>query len=240
MKKVLLLLLAVLLLGSLAACDVVDSLPFPGGTTGEISGPVGIAEPPAGLADLDFTIVTDLPEISLIYHDLDDSNLLESIMFRSFLGADIAPVTIISEYDELVHDNAYILNDAWAIELHYFARRHETAVQSVILSFEGDRDTEWIFPDSHLTMRDVRATEDHQMAFLAVTEELTNGAVRILLYIAQNVPGTNDVVILDVVLFPHLWEAHDDVVLHELSRHIGLDLRTYLTEFLLPGAAEEI
>jgi len=252
MKKVLVLLFALLLLGSLAACDLIDSLPIPGGSDSSVPTvpPAPIFTPLPGFPELgldpdseldfEYTIVIDLPEITLIHHDLSGSDLLEPIMFQTFLGIDIAPVTIISAYDELVQENAFIFNDAWAIELYYFARRHENAVQSLIGSFEADVEGEWILPDSHLEISDLRTTKDQQTAFLAVTEELTNGMVRILLYMAQTVPDSNDVVVLDVVLFPHLWEAHDDVVLHELSQHIGLDLRTYLTPFVSQAAAEEI
>jgi len=71
------------------------------------------------------------------------------------------------------------------------------------------------------------------MALLVVTEELTNGEVLVMLYLAQNVPGSNDVVVLDILLFPHLWEEYDEEVLAELSQHIGLDLRAYISEFLV-------
>jgi len=245
MKKLLALLFAFLLIGTLAACDAIIDI-FPQGTPDpapmpSFTPPIGFPElnPELG-SDLEFTIVTDLPEINLIYHDLEGSDLLEPIMLQTLLGIDVALVTIITTYDELVQEGGWIVNDAWAIELYYFARRHETAVQSLKASFAGDVEAEWIFPDSHLEIGDIRATEDHQMAFLAVIEELTNGVTRILLYMAQNVPDSNDVVILDVVLYPHLWEGHDDVVLYELSGHIGLDLREYLTQFLMQDAAVEL
>jgi len=240
MKKCLVLLLAILLVGIFAACGGGGSSPIPEGLRPPMS-PLPTFTPPPGFPDLltpsesevsGFTIVEDLPAINLINHDLSDSDLLEAVTFRTLLGAEIADVTIISEYDDLEHENAHIFNDAWAIELYYFARRHETAVESVIRSFEADVEAEWFFPDSHLEISDIRATSDHQMAHLVVIEEFTNGIVRVLIYMAQNVPGSNDVVLLDVVLYPHLWEEYDEAVLSELSFHIGLDLRVYLREFV--------
>jgi len=240
MKKYLILLLVLLFVGTFAACNAIDSLPFPGGNNPPASPPVIPPRPElptlpdlSEFADSGFTIVEDLPEISLINHDLGDSDLLEAVTFRTLLGAEIGDVTIISDYDILEHENASIFNDAWAIELYYFARRHETAVESVIKSFEADVEVEWFLPDSHLEISDVRATADHQMAFLVVIEELTNGVVRVFLYLAQNVPGTNDVVLMDVLMYPHLWEEYDDLVLSELSSHIGLDLRAYLRDFVV-------
>jgi len=239
MRKYLVLLLAILLIGTFVACNVVDSLPIPGSSTPV---PLPAVTPPVVLPELPelpgtevsgFTIVEDLPEITLINHDLRASDLLEAVTFRTLLGAEIADVSIISAYDTLEHENAYIFNDAWAIEIYYFARRHETAVESVIRSFEADVEAEWFFPDSHMDLSDIRATADHEMAFLVVTEELTNGVVRIHLYLAQNVPGSSDVVLMDVVLYPHLWEEFDEAVLSELSYHIGLDMRAYLREFVV-------
>ena len=241
MKKRLAVLLVILLIGTLAACDAIIDI-FPQGTPDPA--PMPVFTPADGLPDSDLdmelTVVTDLPEINLIYHDLADSDLLEPVMLQTFLGVDVAPVTIITTGEEPVREGGWIINDALAIELYYIARRHETAVQSLKASFLGDVEAEWIFPDSHLSIGDIRASEDHQMAFLAVTEELTNGITRILLYLAQNVPNSNDVVLLDVVFYPHLWESHDDIVLHELSQHIGLDLRTYLTDFLSQAGADEV
>jgi len=237
MKKYLVLLLVILLIGTFAACGGSDTdtppLPAPGS-----SGPLEPAEattlpeelPESEVAD--FTIVTDLPAINLINHDLSGSDLLEAVTFRTLLGAEIASVTIISDHEELEHENAFIYVDAWAIELYYIARRHETAVESVIRAFEEDVEEEWFFPDSHLVVNDIRASADHQMALLVVTEELTNGEVLVLLYLAQNVPGSNDVVVLDILLHPQIWEEYDEEALRELSHHIGLDLRTYISEFL--------
>jgi len=102
--------------------------------------------------------MTDLPSINLINHDLSGSDLLEAVTFRTLLGAEIASVSIISDHEEFDHENAYIFVDAWGIWLYYFARRHETAVESVIRGFEEDIEEEWFLPDAHLVVSDVRTT----------------------------------------------------------------------------------
>ena len=239
MKKCLVLLLVILLIGTFAACGGSDTptppIPPAPGSSGP-SEPETATTLPGELPEdefSDFTIIEDLSPINLINHDIGDSDLLDAVTFRTLLGAEIASVTIISEHEELEHENAYIFVDAWGIWLYYFARRHETAVESVIRGLEEDIEEEWFFPDSHLVVSDVRATADHQMALLVVTEELTNGEVLVMLYLAQNVPGSNDVVVLDILLFPHLWEEYDEEVLAELSQNIGLDLRAYISEFLV-------
>jgi len=243
MKKLLVLLLAVLLIGTFAACDAIPFLNDSGPSTPtlppvppnlfsiETENPFA----PEGFFDTEtdgHTVIHDLPAISLIDHDLADSDILEPVVLRSVLGAEVATVTIISDWDDFFEDNGFILNDAWAIEIYYFHRRHETAVESVIRSFEADKEADYFFPDSHLTIGDVHASADENMALLSIIEELTSGHIRVLLYLAQVVPGSNDVVLMDLVFFPHLWEAQDDDVLAALSHHIGIDLSVYMSDFV--------
>ena len=191
-----------------------------------------LTEPPA-LVD-GFTVVYDLPEgLNLIDHDLAGSALLEHAVLTNMLGMDVAAVTIVREA-ETIADRGYIFNDAWAIELYYFSRRHETAVETVAWSVNWDMEEGYFFEDSILTLGDIRATADGQTAVMAVFEELRSGHVRICLYLAQNVPDSNEVVLLDMALLLWLWEDHDHVVLAELSQHIGIDLGTYIDAFV-PG-----
>jgi len=253
MKKLLVLLLVLLLVGTLAACD---ALPFGGnndtanGNDNDDTPPQGIVTLPAELPEDDdyddetpddvphteqhgdFTVIHDLVGFTLIDHDLASSDLLEPLMLRSVLGAEFATVTIISDWEELIHENGWIFIDAWAIEIYYFTRRHETAVESVIGSFEADYESGYFFPDSYLALGDVHATPDENMAILSLVEELTSGHVRVLVYLAQVVPGTRDVVLMEFVFYPHLWEAQDEDVLSALSHHIGIDLSVYLSDFV--------
>jgi len=178
-----------------------------------------------------FDVITDLSGLNLIDHDLTGSDMLEHTELTTFLrGVEFATVTIIS-YAETAEWNGVIFNDAWAIELYYFARRHESALEAVVWSANYDLDSGYFFSDSYLEIGSVRTSADHQTAYMVIVEEMRNGNVRICFYLAQNVPDTNEVVLLDIVLFLNLWDRHDDVVLAELSQHIGINLSTYMIDF---------
>jgi len=224
----------------LSACGLF--LPF---VTPDPPTPPVMITPPPGIAPTlpampeqielyEFDVVEDLRGMSLIDHDLADSTILEPIDLTTVMtGRGFAAVTVIT-YGELFTQNGFIANDAWAIEIYYFARRHESAVEAVAWSANRDKTSDYFSPDSVLITGPIRASEDHQMAFTMIAEERRDGLTIICLYLAQNVPGTDEVVVMDIVMFPFLWERHDDVVLAELSDHLGIDLSVYIAEYLDP------
>lgn len=248
MKKITVVVIIVLLAMLLSACGLwslrnpttrIQPVPIPPPTQEHVLPTLPAPEPPLqGPSEVvEFEVIEDLTGMNLIDHDLDGSTILEPIEFTTLLlGREFATVTIVS-YAELFVQDGFIFNDAWAIELYYFARRHESAVESVIWSAAADITEGYFFPDSVLTVGPVRASEDHQTAFMVIVEELRSGHMRICFYMAQNVPGTDEVVLLDVVLFPGLWERQDNIVLAELSRHFGVDLGVYIADYLHPDAS---
>jgi len=174
-----------------------------------------------------FNVVTDLPDLNLIGHDLAGSTRLESMTLYTEAGRAMTAVTIVRDGENTV-TNGTIFNDAGAIELYYFPRGNETAVDAVIWSANGDIGDGYFSEDSTLTIGSIRASEDHQMAYLTIVEKMANGVEIVCFYIAQNIPGTNDVVLLDIVLFTNLWDSRSNAVLAELSEHIGINLGAYL------------
>ena len=242
MKKLALLLFVVLLVGTLSACAELEEL-FPWTQSGseETEETPPAQTPEEGtettLPDRigDHEIVYDLTRLNLIDHNLDNSDLLESHTLRTEAGRDSADVTIISDGELVYDEDGYIFNDAGAIELHYFARREETtAVEAVKWSIDRDKELGFFFPNSSLAVGPIRTNVDREMAALVVREEFPNGHTRVLIYLAQAVPGSNEFVVLDFVLYPELWETKHDQILAELSRHIGLNLSAYLED----GASE--
>ena len=187
-------------------------------------------------------VIHDLTGLNLINHDLGDSTLLEQITLRAILGRDLAEVLIIRDGD-LEEEDGHIFNDAWPIGVYYFSRRHETAVDSVLWSLEWDKESEFIEPDSVLTVGPVHADADEQTAMMAVLEEAADGFVFLHVYMAQNVPDSSDVIVLDIWLALGLFETQDGRTLAELSDHIGVDFEALITEFaghlLLEGLDEQ-
>ena len=174
-----------------------------------------------------FEVITNLPGLNLIEHNLAGSAFLESITLNNTAGRKMATVTIVRNGETTVSEGQ-ISNDAGAIELYYFPRGNETAVEAVIWSANEDIITGYFDEDSTLTIGSIRAREDHQAAYLTIVEKMTNGVVIVCFYIAQNVPNSRDVVLLDIVLFTNLWDSEASAVLAELSGQIGINLGAYL------------
>jgi hypothetical protein len=176
----------------------------------------------------EYNVITNLSGLNLIYHDLANSALLESIMLNDLAGSRMTAVTVVVGGENTINDGQ-IFNDAGAIELYYFARSDETAVESVIWSANTDIEEIGFFSEgSNLVIGPIRASADHQTAYLTIIEEMENGYVLVCFYIAQNIPGSNGVLLLDVVLYTNLWDSDSDTVLTELSELIGVDMNSYL------------
>ncbi|MCL2564045.1 MAG: hypothetical protein FWE08_08445 [Oscillospiraceae bacterium] len=242
MRKIIALILAaVLLIGILGGCslfflddDRPAETPAPATPTPERELPtVGAERDP-----VEFEIVRDLTGLNLIDHDLGNSALLELAALRAVLGREIADIVILSvgDFDE---SNGFIFSnsESWAVGLFYFAMRHTTAADTVIRSLEIDMDDGFIEPDSILTVGPVRTAADGETASLAVLEENIFGDVFLHIYLAQNVPDSTEVVLLDILIVIGFLEEEDHRILTELSTHLGIDLHAYIEAFaghLLP------
>jgi hypothetical protein len=166
-----------------------------------------------------------LDQVNLLQHNLANSIHLESVPFTNEAGLEVARVSIIKD-GETVIDNELIVNDAWAIELYYFTFTEGSAIEAVAWSAEMDI-TMGLFEDASLIYNPIQCTPDHTQAYLAMLAEWS-GVQVVYMYLAQSIPNTPYVMILDIVLIPHLWENEDNAVLAELSNQIGLDLSVYL------------
>jgi len=218
MKKIRLFLAAIILTVSLSGCQF-----FLGMAGGAIYMADNWAIPRHSYA-ADFDVVENLSYINLIDHDLGE---LSSLRLVPFFDSH-ANVTVIADGTFDVKGGT-IINDAWAIEIYYFTRSGETALESVAWSASFDKE-HYFSPHSNLEIGQIHTSPDHQTAFLAIVDE-SDDWPQVCIYIAQNIDGTDLVVVMDIVLLPLLWESQDDIVLAELSWHIGVDLSDYTRSF---------
>lgn len=245
MKKIALLLVFILLAGTLSACF--DQLPMLNDAPAQQeASPPPVASPAQGddrpsqeeapragfgFRLGEFEVVEDLSGLRLFDHDLSGSTLLEPIVFTNILGGESATVLSISGGEISTQLDGFLFIDAWAIELYYFARSHENASESVVQRAIEDYENGYFLSDTSLSVGPVRTSADHQTAFLVILETLPTGESRVCIYLAQNVPGTNEVIAMDITLYPDLWESYDDAILAELSSQLGVNLSAYLTGF---------
>jgi len=200
------------------------------------------SEHDAALARADYEIIHDLTGLNLIDHDLGDSTRLEQATLRTMQGRDIVDVTVISGEDIEIEDGFIFSNsETWSIVMFYADRQRETAVDSAIRSMEQDKEDSIILDaDSTLTIGPVRASADEQTAMLIVREETPDGFVAFHIYMAQNIPNSNTVVVLTLWLWADFFEGQDRRILAELSDHIGVDFQAIITEFTGSPLPEEV
>ncbi|MCL2367588.1 MAG: hypothetical protein FWC72_01185, partial [Oscillospiraceae bacterium] len=103
------------------------------------------------------------------------------------------------------------------------------ALEHVQMSLAHDR-SNLFRSDSTLTVSPLRTNETGSIATLGVREQTAAGMPRIVLYLAQNVPGTQDVVRLEIGLYTDLLTIEDHMALSELSLLFGVNLAASIGE----------
>ena len=141
-----------------------------------------------------YEIMPDLSGLNLINHDFDDSALLAQATLRTAAGGDVVDVIVFNE-GYLSEENGRLQsdNEAWTMRMSYSVRQYETAVDSVIWSMEFDKGRGVIEPGATLAIGPVRTSADEQTAMLVVLDE---DHVILFVYMAQDVPGNDEVVVL--------------------------------------------
>ena len=177
-----------------------------------------------------YNIVYDLAGLNLIDHTLPADSLLQTVALPDgFEGENI--VTIIAEVDFFVGE--------WEINggndrlwLYYVSWYDMDAVEAVKWMAENDR-AAFFYDDSQLMFSDLRTNRDYTMAVMAIGEISADGLERYLcIYIAQVIPETEDVILLDLTLFMDIMWEEDYEIVAELGEHIGVDLLAFVSELL--------
>jgi len=180
-----------------------------------------IFEAMMGTGDVpDLDIVYDLAGLTLFDHDLSDSTFLESYTLQS--PSDLRQdVTVITGGDLQVIEPDWIFWDAWAIELHYSLVPGNDAA-SVITDAAA-----FALLSDPLHIGPLQANLDYQEAMLGIIADTFGFSVGIL-YLAEVIPDTEYVLLLQLLLFSELMDDTDFDILDELSTHMGIDLAEHL------------
>lgn len=175
----------------------------------------------------------DIPELDMIYdlvglrltlldHDLSDSSFLESHVLQSPSGLR-QNVTVITDGDlhEIGPDE--IFWDAWAIELYYSLVPGNNAA-SVITDAAA-----FALLGDPLHVGLLWTNIDYQKAMLGIVSDTFGFSVGAL-YLAEAIPDTEYVLLLELLLFSELLDDMDFDILDELSAHIGIDLAEHIAD----------
>ena len=183
----------------------------------------GGAALPAG----EIALVYDLHTLGLIGHVLEEGSLLATAPLGD--GAGEEHMVLVIDGANLAGGVFYLVVDADAIELYYTSLDDLDAVEAVLLAVARDQ-AEYFLPDSTFTYSALRSNEARTMAALAIAEETAAGMVRVSIYLAQNIGGSRDVILMELVIYMDLLLDMDRAILTELGQHIGVSLDAYIAE----------
>ena len=251
MKKFAILLIALLLIGTLAACQASREEPV----EEEYEAILSLApernnvieepseeepdEPTEEVgndpldADQAVEVVYDLPDLSLFNHDLSGSVLLEHAILYLDMDGTSMQVAVFRDGDTRGGDTFV---DSWfgSIDLFY------EVMPSNLVPIPGLNAAEWLtvlvaesfdvddeFAPSAISP--IRASADGQTALIVALGPEAHDEIGIML--AQQLPGTDDMFMMGILLDSLFWEEEDEAALAELGALIGLDLRELVTEW---------
>ena len=188
------------------------------------------------MVDAGFIVQFGLADIFLLNQKLENDSLLDTIMFEAprFINNQLGTVPIIANDDRLMRWGGGIFNRSNnsanpPISIFYFHAEHMTALEAVIWSIERDFLDAGFMPGAILSFGTIRSNDTFDMATGYFREDLGLGMWRYWIYVAQQIPGTSDIVILDIIISPFHWNEtqwgdYEMAILAELSRHINVDL----------------
>ena len=204
-----------------------------GGVPQDINALIGV------MVNEGFIVQFGLGNVFLLNQKLEDGSVLETIMFEAprFINNQIGTVPIMANDARLLRWGGGILNRSNdtanpPITINYLHAENMTALEAVIRSVIRDVQAGVFMPGAWLDFGTIRSSDRFDMATGYFREELGLGMWRYWLYVAQEVPGSGDIVMLNIVLSPFHWNEtqwgeHERSILAELSRHINVDLKRF-------------
>jgi hypothetical protein len=237
MKRQMLIILAVLMAVSLAACANGGEAPWlypPEPLDPSMQPEPDEISPELPERSFVYEIVADIESISLTDHDLgdDDGPLMKYPLANGHGQHNM--VTVIRAGRLNAEHGYFISCDMDIIKMDYLSWDETSAIDMVAETANADKTAGGFFyADSTLTETPLRTTNDGMAAFLAIGEVSADGTERYMVcYFAQNIPETTDVIVLKITLWLNFLTDSDYAVLTEIGEHIGVDFVSFADEFL--------
>ncbi|MCL2827153.1 MAG: hypothetical protein FWD99_00245 [Oscillospiraceae bacterium] len=173
-----------------------------------------------------YDIVYTLTELNLTDHTLPADSLLQTVALPDGFGGETA-VTVTAGVDFFPGD--------WSVDsgterlwFRYISWYDMDAMEAV--KWMAGNDWELFF--SQMTFSDLRTNRDYSIAIMA-SEILANGLERYLcIYMAQVIPETGEVILLDLTLVVDFMREEDYEIVAELGEHVGVDLLAFISKLL--------
>jgi len=251
MKKLAILLIALLLIGALAACQSSNESPaeeeYEEARNTFVETPDNIneetpeeeldeppIEPAGDLLEPDHAVLYDLPDLTLFNHDLSGSALFEHATLAFGVDAEASVRVLVFQDSEGWIGHGFVESWLGNIDIAYDVIPSDfmpglapAELLSAVIAEAFATAAE--FTPSEFS--NIRASSDGQTALFAALLGSQQQYDEIGIVIVQQLPGTDDMFTLNILLDFLFWEEEDDDALAELSTHIGLDLHALVAEW---------
>jgi len=186
-----------------------------------------------GAEQFEFEVLQDLVGVNLMGHNLEESDHLEIAMLSNGYGEE-NPVTVFA--GGMNTDGPFsLMSMRGAIVIQYDSLYEQDAVDVVAQALEEYKES-FFYSDSQLNFTPLRVSEDGLVAVMAVGEVSAHrGETYVCVFLAQSIPGTTDVIRMDMVLYTDFFEEIDYAILVEFGEHLGLDLLGFVYDLLGNG-----
>ncbi|MCL2567917.1 MAG: hypothetical protein FWE12_00555 [Oscillospiraceae bacterium] len=175
------------------------------------------------------TRVYDLVGLNLLNHDLSDSVFLTEHILGSAQTDEVFGVAVIVGGEPERQQVNHIVWGARGIGLRYYLLPSLGFELGPRLLLELQKDIEHLHERGFFISADLplRASADGQTMAFGLHIEMRGEPSMVYIYLLQDIPDSDYLLFLLVILLPNRWDEGDTAVLAELSEYIGIDLMAY-------------
>ena len=172
----------------------------------------------------------DLTTLNLFDHDLSDSVFLMEYTLESTVDGIPFSVPVITHgeaHRPYRHGTDEVIWDADGIGMLYYLLPSMDALD--LLDAEVRHDMRRLQGDGFTLNTDhpVRTSADNQSAAFGFSMDWDGEYRVVYIYLLQNIPDSDYILFLQVMLFEDFWDEDDPAILAELSAYLGTDLLAF-------------
>lgn len=179
-----------------------------------------------GPGPLVYDVVYDLAGLNLVGHNLPANSLLQTVALPDGFGGE--HIVTVAAGDPFFPEEWSLDSGTERLWFRYISWYNMEAAEAVNWMAKND----WEIFYSEMTVSAMHTNAEYSLAIMA-GEVLADGVDQyVFIYMAQVIPETEDVVLLDMTLAMDFLGEEEYAVIAEFGEHIGVDLLALISELL--------
>jgi len=169
----------------------------------------------------------DLDNLDLTSLDLSESEYLMEYVLESVRGGERYEVPVITAGEFYRSDIESFVWVTDGIGMIYALESGSDVMEC--MDYKVSYDIQDLIKDGFILDADLplRVSADYQSAVYGLSMDLSGKPNAVYIYLLQNIPDTDHILSLLIILFPNHWSNDDSMTLAELNEYIGVDLAAY-------------